>query len=168
MKKLLGLGLIAMFFAIMPSNAMAKCLDFQTSLYQGLSDNGGSDISDLQNFLRDQGNYSGTSNGIFDSATKAAVTDFQFNVGLIKDRSVPNAGGVGRLTSAKIKEVSCGASASSNYVAPARSLQRLNPSESTVGSGGMSNEAIMALINSLLQQIAQLQAEVAQQQQNNT
>jgi len=92
MKKLLIIASLIIF----PSLVFAQTFD--SNLYFGLQNN--SDVEKLQEFLTDQGVYSGPITGNFFSLTLAAVKKFQ-----TQNNISPAAGFVGPLTRTKVNDV---------------------------------------------------------------
>ena len=88
--------LIVTFFLIIPLSVSAKTFD--NNLYFGITNN--SDVQMLQEFLTDQGVYSGPITGNFFSLTLAAVKKYQ-----IQNNITPTAGFFGPITRTKANEI---------------------------------------------------------------
>lgn len=86
---------------IMAKNG-GNCANLTKTLALGSS---GTQVTKLQNFLKQQGDFKSTANGQFGPVTEIAVRKFQARKGLVS--SGPNWGVVGSATRAKIKAISC-------------------------------------------------------------
>ena len=94
------LGLAQENITTSPSPTTATSIKLTRDLYLGVS---GSDVSDLQQFLKQKGHYTYPEiTGYYGAATKAAVTKFQ------NANGIPALGGVGPTTRAKINSMSSG------------------------------------------------------------
>ena len=105
MKKLIFLALILSFLPqISFGQTNQNCLDLSANLKQGQRDSvGKTDVSSLQNFLKNAGYLNANATGFFGAQTLKAVKAFQ------KAKNINPTGLVGPLTRASIKSFSCGA-----------------------------------------------------------
>lgn len=105
MKKLIFLALILSFLPqVSFGQNIQNCLDLSANLKQGQRDSvGKTDVSSLQNFLKNAGYLNANATGFFGAQTLKAVKAFQ------KAKNINPTGLVGPLTRASIKNFSCGA-----------------------------------------------------------
>lgn len=122
---------LLLLFLLIFSLAYSAAAGFESNLYFGLRDNG--DVLKLQQFLTDKGFYNGPVNGNFLALTKSAVIKFQ------KDRGITPAGG---------------------YVGP-KTREILNKELSAVPAAPTTPDEINKLINTLLEQVKALEAQLA-------
>jgi len=136
---------------------LASAKTFDSNLYFGLTNN--SDVQMLQEFLTDQGVYSGPITGNFFSLTLAAVKNYQSQNGI-----TPAAGFFGPITRAKANEILLAQTQSSDSQAIAETGTIAPPitQNTTTDSNQQLMLSLQAQISLLLQQIAQMQQQGAQ------
>ena len=144
MKKIIVGGLLAL---MLPLAASAQTFD--QNLYFGIQ--GDSEVKQLQEFLTDQGIYSGPISGNFFSLTLAGVKNFQSREGII-----PASGYFGPLTRARASDILS---------------QQLGPSDQqAIVETGTSTPPVQASstiqlqLDALLKQVALMQAQLQAQQ----
>lgn len=113
------------FFGISTTNVQASgCLNLSTNLRYGSS--GTKDVSDLQQFLAENGYLASSPTGFFGKLTQAGVKKFQL------DNKLPSTGLVGPMTRGKISELSCSTQAAVVTPTPANTGTVLGTSTSEV------------------------------------
>lgn len=94
------------------SQVQNNCVELKYNMsYRSRDAQTNGDVSTLQDFLSSNGYLSGEPTGFFGLQTVAAVKKFQLSIG-IGNVGTPGYGGVGPLTRAKIKAISCSGSMS--------------------------------------------------------
>lgn len=93
--------------------AQTTCIDLQHNMsYRSRDSRADGEVSDIQDFLNTNGYLSVEPTGYFGLTTVAAVKKFQSAIG-IGSKGTPGYGGIGPKSRAKIKEITCGVSATS-------------------------------------------------------
>ncbi len=149
MKKLILILSIVSFFPLI------SLASFDKNLYYGLQSD--QQVKELQEFLTDQGVYSGPITGNFFSLTLAAVKKYQSQNGII-----PAAGFFGPLTRIKANEILSANIESSNQQAVSETGSTTPPAE----PAKTTNDVVKTLqdqINALLAQLQQINAQVQTQ-----
>lgn len=158
MKNFIKFLLLIGFFSV-PLLASAKTFD--SNLYFGITNN--PDVQMLQEFLTDQGVYSGPITGNFFSLTLVAVKKYQ-----AQNNITPAAGFFGPITRAKANEILSAQTQSSDSQAITETGTTAPPvTQNTITNNNQSlMQTLMTQILALTQQIAQIQQQNQNNQQN--
>src|SRR3989344_6551352 len=91
---------LVLFFLLVPSAvSAATCVDFSRTLSLNSK---GTDVSALQQFLRDNAGYTGQVTGNFGPLTRAAVGKWQLQKGIVHNATTPGYGQAGPKTRAAL------------------------------------------------------------------
>lgn len=159
MKKTYAIILVGFVCVLMGSYVVKADTLFTKDLYFGIQ--GDSEVTKLQEFLADQGVYSGPITGNFFSLTLAGVKSFQSREGI-----TPVAGYFGPLTREKVNLILSGQVQASNAQAIAETSST-PPVPTPPATTNDINNSLQAQLNALIQQVTLLQQQLAAQQQTN-